>query len=66
MARSFHNAMVIVRYFAKPSLFITFTAYSRWEKIADELLPGQTTRDHPDLVARVIHIRVKEFVHEII
>ena len=33
MAKQYQDSMAIVRYFGKPSLFITFTANPRWEEI---------------------------------
>jgi hypothetical protein len=33
MAKIYQNSMAIVRYFGKPTLFITFTANPRWVEI---------------------------------
>lgn len=39
MAKLYQDSMAIVRYFDKPSLFITFTANPRWIEIQRKLLP---------------------------
>ncbi|KAK4521041.1 Isochorismatase domain-containing protein [Mucor velutinosus] len=55
MAELYQNAMAISRFFGKPTLFITFTANPNWREIQDELLPGQSAADRPDLVAEVFN-----------
>ena len=57
MRQLFQGSMAIVCYFGRPTLFITCTANPKWEKITRQLLPGQTSIDHPDLVARVFHLK---------
>ena len=42
----------------KPDLFLTFTCNPKWPKITQNLLPGQTASDRPDLVARVFKMKV--------
>ena len=71
MHQLYQDSMAIVRHFRKPALFITFTANPHWVEIERELLtddqgqPMQTWRDRPDLVARVFHLKVQEFLREI-
>ena len=65
MQQLYQDSMAIVRHFGRPTLFITFTANPKWKAIVDELLPGQTAVDRPDLVARVFHIQQREFLHEL-
>lgn len=43
--------MAIMQYFGQPTLFLTFTANLKWEKIQRELLLGQRAGDRPDLIA---------------
>lgn len=50
------DSMAIVRHFGRPTLFMTFTANPKWEEILQELLPGQSAVDRPDLVARLFHL----------
>jgi len=57
MQQLYHDSMAIVRHFGHPTLFITFTANPKWKAMVDELRPGQTAIDRPDLVARVFYIK---------
>ncbi|XP_073360641.1 uncharacterized protein [Aegilops tauschii subsp. strangulata] len=43
----------IVHTYGKPDIFLTMTCNPKWEEITNELLPGQTAQDRPDIVARV-------------
>jgi hypothetical protein len=51
MQQLFQDAMGIVRKLGSPSLFITMTCNPKWKEIQNELLPGQTASDKPDLIA---------------
>jgi hypothetical protein len=57
--------MAIVRYFGKPTFFITFTANPRWPEIVTNLLPGQQPPDRPDLIARVFRLKVQELLADV-
>jgi hypothetical protein len=65
MQQLFQDSMAIVRYFGKPSFFITFTANPRWPEIVDNLLPGQQPTDRPDLICRVFALKVKELLADL-
>lgn len=65
MQQRYQNAMAINRYLHKPTLFITMTANPGWPEITQELLPGQTALDWPDLVARVFHLKVQFFLDDL-
>ena len=41
----FQDAMAIVRYYTKPTLFITMTTNPQWPEIQCCLAPGQTAMD---------------------
>ena len=47
------DGMAICREFHKPDFFITMTCNPHWPEIKEQLKPGQTAQDRPDLVARV-------------
>ena len=49
MNQLFQDSMAIVRTFGKPDLFITFTCNPNWREILEQLDPGQTPSDRPDL-----------------
>nr|XP_040258798.1 uncharacterized protein LOC109744994 [Aegilops tauschii subsp. strangulata] len=55
MKRRHMDAMAIVHTYGKPDIFLTMTCNHNWEEITNELFPGQTAQDRPDLVARVFH-----------
>ena len=61
----FQDSMAIVRYFGKPTLFITFTANPNWKEIQDELFPMQAATDRPDLIARVFHLRQNDLLAQV-
>ena len=65
MQQLYQDSMALVRRFGKPSLFITFTANPKWTEIQDELFPGQTAADRPDLVARVFHLKLLDLLDQI-
>jgi hypothetical protein len=49
----------------KADIFTTMTCNPKWKEIADNLLPGQTASDRPDLVAKVFQLKLKEYIHDI-
>jgi hypothetical protein len=46
-----------------PDLFVTFTTNPNWREIQENLAPGQTYVDRPDLVARVFHLKLKHLMN---
>jgi hypothetical protein len=65
MAQLYQDSMAIVRYFGRPTLFITFTANPKWPEITRHLGPGLTAADRPDLVTRVFHLKIKALLDEL-
>lgn len=65
MQQLFQDSMAIVRFFGKPTFFITLTANPRWPEILAELFPGQQPTDRPDLVARVFRLKVRELLTDL-
>lgn len=59
--------MAIVRFFGKPTFFITFTANPRWPEILRELrqFSGQQPTDRPDIIARVFRQKVIELLADL-
>ncbi|XP_073362423.1 uncharacterized protein [Aegilops tauschii subsp. strangulata] len=55
MKKRHMDAMAIVHTYGKPDIFLTMTCNPTWEEITNELLPGQTAQDRPDIVARVFY-----------
>ena len=54
MHQLYLDAMSLVSKQGKPDLFLTFTCNPKWREITDNLLPGQTAADRPDLVECVL------------
>ena len=48
-----------------PTLFITFTCNHEWKEIVENLKPGQTYIDRPELVSRVFKLKADEFLDDI-
>jgi len=61
----YQDAMAIARFFKHIDLFITMTANPNWAEITCELLPGQTSYDRPDIVARVFKLKREELLDDI-
>ena len=59
------DAMALVRTYGKPDLFITMTCNPKWPEIVDNLLPGQSAEDRPDLCARVFKGYLEALVKEL-
>ena len=65
MKQAYQDAMCICGKFGKPTYFITMTCKPKWKEIIDNLLPGQTASDRPDLVGRVFQLKLKELIEDI-
>ncbi|EIW71217.1 hypothetical protein TREMEDRAFT_27051 [Tremella mesenterica DSM 1558] len=60
----YQDAMAIVSHVTKPDLFVTITCNPTWTEITQELEPGQTAQDRPDLVSRVFALKLDAMLHE--
>ncbi|GFQ85636.1 ATP-dependent DNA helicase [Trichonephila clavata] len=56
------DAMIYVRHFGRPDLFITFTCKPKWPEIVDLLNEGQKSHDRHDIIARVFRVKVKHMM----
>ena len=65
MQQRYQDAMAMARFFKNIDLFITMTTNPDWVEIQRELLPGQTSYDRPDLVARVFKLKKDELIDDI-
>ena len=65
MQQLYLDAMCIVARLGKPDIFLTFTCNPKWEEITENLLPGQTASDRPDLVARVFKMKLEAIKKDI-
>ncbi|WVZ82292.1 hypothetical protein U9M48_029572 [Paspalum notatum var. saurae] len=64
---NYQDAMAICRVYGPPDLFVTFTCNTKWREIVDALRfePGQQPCDRSDLIVRVFHMKVDEFIADI-
>ncbi|XP_067129653.1 uncharacterized protein [Centruroides vittatus] len=60
------DAMTYVRAYGRPDLFVTFTCNPTWEEIKDLLLPGQSSSDRHDIIARVFKQKLKSMMDFIV
>ena len=58
----FQNSLAIVRHFGKPTFFLTMTTNADWPEIKDNLPPGVSANDRPDLVCRVFNLKAKRLI----
>lgn len=65
MGQAFQDSMAIARFFRKVDIFMTVTTNPEWPEITQELLPGQTAYDRPDLVVRVFQLKKKAILNYI-
>ncbi|XP_038695498.1 uncharacterized protein LOC119992778 [Tripterygium wilfordii] len=67
MIQNYHDAMAICRTMGNPDLFITFTCNVQWVEIQNalNLIPGQKIEDRPDIISRVFHMKLDEFMSDI-
>ena len=64
---NYQDTMAICRVYGPSDLFVTFTCNTRWQEIGDGLHfePGQLPSDRSDLIVRVFHMKVDEFIADI-
>lgn len=60
MIQDFNDAMAMISKYGKPDIFLTFTCNPSWKEITENLAPGQSASDRPDLIARVFKMKVSE------
>ena len=65
LKENFENAMAIIKKYGKPDLFITFTCNPKWCEITENLYPGQTANDRPDLVIQVFKLKLNNLLNDI-
>jgi hypothetical protein len=65
MNNLYQDAMAIVSQTGKPDYFLTFTCNPHWKEIQDELLPGQTAIDRPDLCSRIFNLKLAELIKDL-
>lgn len=62
----YNDAIAMVVEYGVPSLFITVTSNPKWPEIINNIPRTTESGDHPMLVARVFHSKLKELLNEIL
>ena len=62
MQQNYQDAMATVAKFGKPDLFLIFTCNPKWTEITENLLPGQSPSDWPDIISRVFKFKLNELL----
>jgi hypothetical protein len=58
--KCYMDAMALVRKYGKPHIFLTMTYNPNRDEITQNLYPGQSTHNRPDLVVRVFRAKLEE------
>nr|XP_043639169.1 uncharacterized protein LOC122610240 [Erigeron canadensis] len=66
MRRRFLDAMTLVQDDGKPDIFLTVTCNLCWDEILEDLQPGQTAQDRPDVVSRVFHAKLEDLKKQLL
>ena len=62
---NFHDGLAVCRVHGAPDVFTTFTCNPKWPEITAALEPGQASSDRADVVVRVYHMKLAEYLDEI-
>ena len=65
MKQNFLDSMTIVQRLGKPDYFITKTCNPNWKEIKENLFNNDLVIIIPDIIAKVFHGKVKEFLNEV-
>ena len=65
MKQNFLDSMTIVQRPGKPDYFITMTCNPNWKEIKENLFNNDSVINRPDIVTKVFHGKVKEFLNEV-
>uniref|UniRef100_A0A0L8HR92 Helitron helicase-like domain-containing protein n=1 Tax=Octopus bimaculoides TaxID=37653 RepID=A0A0L8HR92_OCTBM len=65
MHECYQDTMAIVCIYDPPVIFLTITCNPNWQEIRENLLPGQTLSDRPDLVVHIFSIKLHELLNDI-
>ena len=60
---SYLDAMALVARFGRPDFFVTMTANPNWCEIVNNLKPGESAVNRPELVARVFRCKLRKLLN---
>ncbi|VDL83924.1 unnamed protein product, partial [Nippostrongylus brasiliensis] len=65
MQQNYQDAMAIVARHGKPDIFLTMTCNPQWSEISENLLPGQSPENRPDLTTRIFNLKLRQLCHDL-
>ena len=65
MIENFQDAVAISRVHGAPDIFSTFTCNPKWLEITEALEHGERPHNRPDIVVRVYHMKLTEYLDQI-
>ena len=65
MYKHYMDALAICREFRKFDFFITITGNPKWKAVSENLFPGQTANDRPDIMNRVFHEVLENLIDDL-
>ncbi|XP_062183399.1 uncharacterized protein LOC133887455 isoform X2 [Phragmites australis] len=67
MQQNYQDCMAICRVYGPPNKFTTFTCNPKWPEIIEAIRfePGQKPCDRSDMVVRVFHMKLHEYLNDI-
>lgn len=60
MKQGCRDEMAICGRFGKPTYFLTFTCYPKWQEITESIESYQVADNRPDVVTRVYQLKFKD------
>lgn len=67
MQQNFQDALAVCRHVGHPDIFLTMTCNPMWDEIMQmlKLIPGGTSVNNPDIVARVFRLKLDQILDDI-
>ena len=65
MHQQYLDSIALFQHFGHPHFFLTMTCNPNWPEIQDQLNPGETALDRPDLVARVFKLKKQQLIKDL-
>jgi hypothetical protein len=65
MVQEFQDSHALTRGFSPPDFLVTFTCNPNWKEILDQLGPGETSNDRPDIVTKVFRVKLADFLDDL-
>ncbi|XP_075480142.1 uncharacterized protein LOC142520871 [Primulina tabacum] len=66
MYQRYQDAMTLVQTYGKPDIMLTMTCNPNWNEIKNQLPPGQSPQDRPDLITRIFRSKFVKFKKDIV